>query len=173
MVLALALTAPACGGDGAAERAKSGQPMCDDSGVTAAEMIGEPPRGYEVVRGDRKAIRRFAEQFKPLFGDNWRGYDAKVLVRRKQVDGTAVIVLDTTGGASDTEEFMRGVEEGVEKSTEGEPLEIAGQSGRLVQAPDGAYIGMAALGDCGVLILASVREGMLRHTATTLRPPST
>jgi len=172
MVLALTMTGLACGEDGAATRAKSAaQPMCDDTGLTAAEVIGKPPSGYEVVRGDRKAIKRFAEQFKPAFGDNWRGYDAKVVVRRKAVDGTAVIILDTTGGAGDSEEFMRGVQEGMEESTQGEPLEIAGQSGRMVKALDGSYIGMAALGRCGVLVLASSREGLLRQTATTLKPP--
>jgi hypothetical protein len=173
MVLALALTAPACGGDGSATRAKSAsEPMCDDTGLTAREVIGTPPKGYEVVPGDRKAIKRFAEQFKPAFGDNWRGYDAKVVVRRKEVDGTAVIVLDTTGGAGDSDDFMRGIQEGLEKSTQGEPLEIAGQSGRMVKAIDDSYIGMAALGQCGVLVLASAREGLLRHTATTLNPPT-
>jgi hypothetical protein len=172
MVLALALTGLACGGDGSAERARSAEPMCDDTGLTAAEVIGTPPKGYQIVRGDRKAIKEFAEQFKPVFGDNWRGYDARVLVRRKRVDGTAVIVLDTTGGAGDSEEFMRGVQEGMEKSKEGEPLEIAGQSGRIIEAVDGSYVGMAALGRCGVLVLASAREGLLRHAATSIKPPS-
>jgi hypothetical protein len=172
IVLALAAGGLACGDDGTATRAKSAQPLCDDTGLTAAQLIGKPPSGYQVVRGDRKAIKRFAEQFKPVFGDNWRGYDAKVVVRRKAVDGTAVIVLDTTGGAGDTEAFMDGVQEGLEKNTQGEPLEIAGQSGRIVEALDGSYVGMAALGNCGVLVLASSREGLLRQTATTLKPPA-
>ena len=166
--MALAMTGLACGGDdGAGSRAKAeaNAPTCDDTGLSARDVIGTPPKGYEVVRGDRKAIKDFAEQFKPAFGDNWRGYDAKVVVKRKAVDGTAVIVLDTTGGAGDADEFMRGVQEGMEESKQGEQLEIAGQQGRMVKALDGSFIGMAALGNCGVLVLASAKEGDLRHTA--------
>jgi hypothetical protein len=175
IAILLALTGVACGSDdgpGSRARQDAKSPKCDDTGLTAREVIGTPPKGYEVVPGDRKAIKRFAEQFKPAFGDNWRGYDAKVVARRTAVDGTAVIVLDTTGGAGDSDEFMRGVQEGMEDSTQGEALEIAGQSGRLVKAIDGSYIGMTALGNCGVLLLASGKEGLLRHTASTLKPPA-
>ena len=63
--------------------------------VRATEVIGTPPPGYEIVPGDKKRLKQIADQFKATIGSSWRGYDARVLVRRKRLNGAAVIVINS------------------------------------------------------------------------------
>jgi hypothetical protein len=142
-----------------------GCPSGDDI-VHATDVIGRPPpKGYDIDPGDKQALKAVADQFKTRIGESWRGYDARVLVRHKEVNGTAVLVInsdDKTGGS----ELIRGAEKGAEEAGQtAEKLTIAGKEGRMVQSSDGAYIAMAPTGRCAVVMLIADRAELVRGTA--------
>jgi hypothetical protein len=160
-----------CGGDGggAAESANRVDRACPEGTelVRARDVIGPTPRGFEVVRGDRKAIDSFVGQLRRQMGAIWRGYDARVLVRSDAQNGAAVIVVnaherrvdEVVAGAKDApagQDLRRG------------PIEIAGEEGWMQQAVDGAFIAMAPAGDCALLLLVSDTEARLRDAAAQL-----
>jgi len=137
--------------------------------VRAREFIGPPPAGFEVVPGDRKALRSFAVQFKEAFEDQWRGYDAQVLVRRDEMNGTAVLIINAHEETEAQDKFLEGAMAAErETGSKGEPIRIAGKDGRMQRAPDGAYIGMAPAGTCSVVVLAADTEKILRDGAAAL-----
>src|SRR5262245_32938182 len=72
-----------------------GCPSGDDM-VSARDIIGTPPpKGYDIDPGRKQQLKTFAEQFKSTLGDSWRGYDAKVLLRKGELDGAAVFVINS------------------------------------------------------------------------------
>jgi hypothetical protein len=172
MVLAAALGGPGCG---AADRVEPldlrGCPSGKDI-VTAKDVIGPPPDGYEVVPGDKRRLKQIADQFKATLGNSWRGYDARVLVRRKRLNGTAVMVINGDDKTSGNDELIKGAERGAEESGQtAERLDIAGQEGRMVRAPDGAYIAMAPNARCAVVILIADTAPRLRDAAAKIPEP--
>ena len=59
-----------------------------DAVVHATDVIGKPPpNGYVIDPGRKQVLKGIAEQFKPTLGKSWRGYDAKVLVRKGKRNG--------------------------------------------------------------------------------------
>jgi hypothetical protein len=162
-------------GCGAADRVEPldlrGCPSGQDI-VKANDVIGPPPAGYEVVRGDKQRLKQIADQFKATVGDSWRGYDARVLVRRKRLNGTAVIVLNSDDRTTGNDELIKGAERGAEQAGQtAERLDIAGQEGRMVRAPDGAYIAMAPAARCAVVVLIADTAPRVRDAAATIPAP--
>src|SRR5829696_3910295 len=107
IVLVVALAAYGCGGVGDAVAPRPTPiPECPEGTpfVRARDIVGRPvPAGYELVSGDTQVLRTFATQFRQRIGEAWRGYDARVLVRKGKIDGAAVVVInakDQTGGNS-------------------------------------------------------------------------
>jgi hypothetical protein len=140
--------------------------------VRAKEVIGTPPQGYEVVPGDKKRLKQIAEQFKAAIGDSWRGYDARVLVRRKRINGAAVLVINGDDKTSGNNELINGAERGAEETGQtAEPIVIGGQEGRMVRAPDGAYIAMAPTARCAMVILIADTAPLVRDAAAKIPTP--
>lgn len=142
--------------------------------VHATDVIGKPPPdGYVVDPGRKKLLRGIAEQFKPTLGDSWRGYDAKVLLRKGELNGAAVIVINSgdktiTRGA----ELARGFEKGAEqRGVSAEKIVIGGREGRMVPTADGGYIAMASTGQCAVVLLVGDTAPLLRDAASVIPKP--
>jgi hypothetical protein len=159
-----------CGGGGAAETATERVDRSCPEGtelVTARDVIGPTPPGYQVVRGDRKAIDSFVGQLRQQMGDIWRGYDARVLVRSNAQNGAAVIVVNAHERRVD--EVVAGAKDApVGRDLARGPIEIAGEEGWMQEAVDGAFIAMAPAGDCALLLLVSDTEARLRDAAARL-----
>jgi hypothetical protein len=138
--------------------------------VHATDVIGQPPpEGYDIDPGDKRALKAVADQFKTELGDTWRGYDARVLVRHEQVNGTAVMVLNSSEKIGDGGELIRGAENGAKEAGQtAERVTIAGHEGRMVPTSDGAYIAMAPSGRCAVVMLIADRPELVRDTADAL-----
>jgi hypothetical protein len=138
--------------------------------VRATDVIGQPPpKGYDVVAGNRKRLKQIADQFKSTIGDSWRGYDAKVLVRHRKVNGAAVIVLNSDDKTTGNDELVRGADRGAKETGQtAARIDIAGQEGRMVQAPDGAYIAMAPTGRCAVVLLIADTAALVRDAASVI-----
>jgi hypothetical protein len=137
--------------------------------VHATDVIGRPPpKGYEIDPGDKRALKAVADQFKAGLGKSWRGYDARVLLHHNEVNGTAVMVInsdDKTGGT----DLIQGAEAGAKEAGQtAEKVTIAGQEGRMVQTSDGAYIAMAPTGRCAVVMLIADRAELVRGTAEAI-----
>lgn len=140
--------------------------------VRARDVIGTPPQGYEVVPGDKKRLKQIADQFKATVGDSWRGYDARVLVRRKRLNGAAVLVINSDDKTTGNNELIKGAERGAEQTGQtAEALDIGGQEGRMVRAPDGAYIAMAPTARCAVVILIADTAPLVRDAAAKIPAP--
>jgi hypothetical protein len=173
IVVAVALSGLACGGDGAERSATNpaAPTPCPEGTepVRARDIIGRAPTGYQVVPGDRKAIKAFADQFRQEFGERWRGYDAKVLARRDAVNGTAVVVLNADEETRGSD-FLRGAKAAEQASgAKGEDIRVGDEKGRLQQATDGAYIAMAPAGPCAFVLLVADSEALVRRTAALVR----
>jgi hypothetical protein len=172
IVLVGALCAAGCGSPARNIARSKGPKQCPEGTkpVKAVDVIGKPPPpGYVIDPGDRQALENFATQFKAPLGKGWRGYDAKVLLRRGKVNGAAVVVLNSSEQTKDSPALVRGIEAGAkERNQEVFQLEIGGQDGRMVQAPDGAYIAMAPTGVCAALVLVADRESLVRDAAAAL-----
>jgi hypothetical protein len=141
--------------------------------VRATDVIGHPPpKGYQVDPGYKKRLKAIAEQFKPSIGESWRGYDAKVLVRKGRVNGAAVIVINSDDKTTDGNPLIRGAEKGAEEAgVTAEKIVIAGREGRMVQAPDGAYIAIAPTAQCAVVLLIADTAQLVRDAASAIPAP--
>ena len=63
--------------------------------LIAREVIGPVPRDYEVVAPGRpKLIEQVVTEMRKEMGAAYRSHDARVLVPRGELDGTAVIVIN-------------------------------------------------------------------------------
>jgi hypothetical protein len=176
-MLAVVVAASLCGlGCGAGGRVEPldlrGCPSGKDI-VRATDVIGKPPpKGYVIDPGDKQRLKQIADQFKTTVGDSWRGYDARVLVRRKQVNGTAVIVINSDDKTTGRNDLIRGAEAGAKQAgQEAKPVTIAGQEGRILQTSDGAYIAMAPTDRCAVVLLLADREQLIRDAANVIPTP--
>ena len=137
-------------------------------------MIGKPPpNGYVTDPGRKQVLKGIAEQFKPTLGKSWRGYDAKVLVRKGKRNGAAVIVINSDDKTvSRGEDLARGFEKGAEqRGVTAEKIVIAGREGRMVPTADGGYIAMASAGQCAVVLLVADEAPLLRDAASVIPKP--
>jgi hypothetical protein len=138
--------------------------------VRATDVIGQPPpKGYDIDPGDKRALKAVADQFKARIGDSWRGYDGRVLVRHNEVNGTAVLVINSSEKTGGSSALIKGAESGAKQAGQtAEPVTIAGAEGRMVQGSDGAYIAMAPTGRCAVVMLIADRAELVRDTAEVI-----
>lgn len=147
-----------------------GCPSGDDV-VHANDVIGTPPpNGYVIDPGRKQVLKGIAEQFKPTLGNSWRGYDAKVLVRKGRRNGAAVIVINSDDKTiSRGEDLARGFEKGAEqRGVSAEKIVIGGREGRMVPTADGGYIAMASAGQCAVVLLVGDEAPLLRDAASVI-----
>jgi hypothetical protein len=150
-----------------------GCPSGDDV-VHATDVIGKPPpSGYVVDPGRTQVLKGIAEQFKLTLGNSWRGYDAKVLVRKGRRNGAAVIVINSDDETvSRGEDLARGFEKGAEqRGVSAEKIVIGGREGRMVPTADGGYIAMASAGQCAVVLLVADEAPLLRDAASVIPRP--
>ena len=170
-----ALLVVGCGG-GNAGRAKSSAaptpgPACPEGTefVRARDVIGPTPAGFEVVPGARGRLEAAADVLRRGLGERWRGYDAKVLARPRAANGTAVVVINSHERGGD--DFMRGfLAAERDAGKQGEPIQVAGEEGRLHRAADGAYIAIAPAGECALVLLVATQEQLVRRTASVIGP---
>jgi hypothetical protein len=95
-----------------------------------------------------------------------------VLVRHKKVNGAAVMVLNSSDKTSGSDDLIRGAEKGAEQAGQtAVPIDIAGQEGRMVQTPDGAYIAMAPTARCAVVLLLADTDALVRDAASVIPAP--
>jgi hypothetical protein len=137
--------------------------------VEAADVIGHPPRGFEVTASDEKAIAEAIKPIRDALGDHLRAVDSRVLVRKGRMNGTAVIVLNADQQIGLGDDLIVGAEEGArEAGREIRQVSIAGADGRLLRAPDGAWYTLSGYGECSVLILIADNERPVRQTVEQL-----
>ena len=169
IVAALALSSLACGGDEQPPSAGSSEsPACPQGtpAVNARDVIGTPPEDYRIVAGDRRALRRFADQVRTQAGHRWEGYDARVLVRRGRLNGVAVVVINANEKTGSTETFLRSSKRAEERAgVPGEDIMIGAEPGRLRTGVDGGVIATALAGPCAITMLVADRESLVRDAA--------
>ena len=149
-------------------------PACPEGtpGVTARDVIGTPPDGYRIVAGDRRALARFAEQVRAQAGHRWEGYDARVLVRRGELNGVAVFVINANEKTGTTETFLRSSRRAEERAgVPGEDITIGAEPGRLRKAVDGGVIATALAGPCAITMLVADTESLVRDAAPLMAGP--
>jgi hypothetical protein len=170
---ALAMCGLGCGSP-VKDAASGGGCPSGTKALTAAELIGKPPpKGYVIDPGRKKALKLVAEQFKPKMGDSWRGYDAKVLVRRGELNGAAVIVINSDDKTNSRGgDLSRSFEAGAkQRGVETEKIVIGGQEGRMVPTIDGAFLAMAPAGECAVAVLVADQAALVRDAASVIPAP--
>jgi hypothetical protein len=168
IVAALALSGLACGGDEEERAAAPESPACPEGtpALKARDVIGTPPEGYRIVAGDRRALRRFADQVRAQAGHRWEGYDAKVLVRRDRLNGVAVFVINANEKTGSRENFLRSSKRAEERTgVPGEDIKIGTEPGRLRTGLDGGVIATALAGPCAITMLVADRESLVRDAA--------
>jgi hypothetical protein len=170
-LVALVLVA-GCGGGGGGRAANSAAPTpsgpCPEGTgfLRARDVIGPTPAGFEVVAGDRKAIDTLIAPLREGLAERWRGYDAKVLIRPRAQYGTAVIVVNTHERRAETMRGFLAAERAAGK--EGETVEVAGESGRLLPTADGSSFAIAPAGECSLVFLVADREERVRTALSVI-----
>jgi hypothetical protein len=164
-VLSVGLSA--CGDD-EQQRSESSERACPEGtpSLQARDVIGTTPDGYKVVKGDAVAIERVADNVKQTMGQAFRDYDARVLARRRALNGTAVIVFNAKERIPPPDELLRQQETAEEKADVGaDTISVGSADGRLYQAPDGGWVAVAPAGTCAMVLLVSDREELIRDAA--------
>jgi hypothetical protein len=174
LLIALALCAGGCGGAAdVRDAAKSDTPPACPEGtppLTAREVIGPVPRGYEVVAPGRpKLIEQMIADMRKDLGASYRSHDSRVLVRRGLVNGTAVVVVNSNEGRP--EDVVVGAKSAEGKDgVVGERLDVDGREGRLQHTTDesSGFIAMAPTGRCSILILLADEKSTLTDAAALI-----
>ena len=159
---------PACGDD-EQQSTESSERACPEGtpSLQARDVIGTTPDGYKVAKGDPAAIGRVAEGVKQTMGPAFRDYDARVLARRRAVNGTAVIVFNAKERIPASDELLQQQQTAEEKAGIGaDTISVGSADGRLYQAPDGGWVAVAPAGTCAMVLLVSDREELIRDAAT-------
>ena len=164
-VLSVGLSA--CGGDDERQQTESDQACPEGTpSLQARDVIGTTPDGYKVVEGDPAAIGQVADGVKQTMGQAFRDYDARVLARRRALNGTAVIVFNASERIPPPDELLRQQEAAEDKADVGaDTLSVGNADGRLYQAPDGGWVAVAPAGTCAMVLLVSDREDLIRDAA--------
>jgi hypothetical protein len=164
-VLSVGLSA--CGDD-EQQRSESSERACPEGtpSLQARDVIGTTPDGYKVVKGDAVAIERVADNVKQTMGQAFRDYDARVLARRRALNGTAVIVFNAKERIPPPDVLLRQQETAEEKADVGaDTISVGSADGRLYQAPDGGWVAVAPAGTCAMVLLVSDRDELIRDAA--------
>jgi hypothetical protein len=174
LLIALALCAAGCGGAAdVRDAAKSGTPPACPEGtpaLKAREVIGPVPSDYEVVAPGRpKVIEDIVADLRKDMGAAYRSHDARVIVPRGKIDGTAVIVINTNEGRP--EDVVVGAKSAEGRDgVSGERLDVDGREGRLQHTTDEStgFIAMAPTGRCSILFLLSDQKPRLEQAAALI-----
>lgn len=157
----------ACGGDEERQRSESDLACPEGTpSLQARDVIGTTPDGYKVVKGDPTAIGRVADDVKRTMGAAFRDYDARVLARRRALNGTAVIVFNANERIPPPDELLRQQEAAEARAdVPADTMSVGSADGRLYQAPDGGWVAVAPAGECALVMLVSDREELIRDAA--------
>jgi hypothetical protein len=169
LVVLIVVGLSACGGDDEQQRSESAEQACPEGtpSLQARDVIGTTPDGYQVAEGDAVAIGQVAENVKRTMGPAFRDYDARVLARRRALNGTAVIVFNAKERIPPPDELLNLQESAEEKAGIGaDAIAVGDADGRLYQAPDGGWVAVAPAGTCAMVLLVSEREELIRDAAT-------
>jgi hypothetical protein len=167
LVVLIVLCLSACGDD-EQQRSESSERACPEGtpSLQARDVIGTTPDGYKVAKGDPAAIGRVADTVKQTMGPAFRDYDARVLARRRALNGTAVIVFNANERIPPPDELLSQQKAAEEKADVGaDTISVGGADGRLYQAPDGGWVAVAPAGTCAMVMLVSERENLIRDAA--------
>jgi hypothetical protein len=167
LVVLIVLCLSACGDD-EQQRSESSERACPEGtpSLQARDVIGTTPNGYKVAKGDPAAIGRVADTVKQTTGPAFRDYDARVLARRRALNGTAVIVFNANERIPPPDELLSEQVAAEEKAGVGaDTISVGGADGRLYQAPDGGWVAVAPAGTCAMVMLVSERENLIRDAA--------
>jgi hypothetical protein len=171
ILAATSLGLSACGGDDEEQTSDSSERACPEGtpSLQAHDVIGTTPDGYKVAEGDPVAIGQVAENVKKTMGPAFRDYDARVLARRRALNGTAVIVFNAKERIPPPDELLNLQESAEEKAGVGaDTITVGSADGRLYQAPDGGWVAVAPAGTCALVLLVSEREDLIRDAATQM-----
>jgi hypothetical protein len=166
IAICLAVCALGCGSPDKVARPKTVACPEGTPALKAREVIGPVPRGYEVLPPERrKPIDRFVARLRRQTGSKgYLNHDASVIYRRGEVDGTVVVVINTSEGTP--EDVVAGAKSAErDRGVDGERLDIDGREGRLQRADDGSFIALAPTGQCSMLILIALEKPMLEEAA--------
>jgi hypothetical protein len=164
-VVATSLLLCSCG-DGADS---ASVPPCPDSTapLSAREVIGPTPPGYQVLLGDERAIDEYAGRLRKTIGDAFRSHDGMVPIERGSREGAVVLVINTyEAGAEDAVAGAKKAER--RDRITGRPITIDGREGRLQEARDGSWVAMAPAGECSVVLLVALEEPLIRDAAAVI-----
>lgn len=167
----LAVLLCACGGTDEDARSTAAEPPKCPEGtplLKPRDVVGPDPRGYRLtpVRADEE-IEAFVERIERGAGGEFRSYDSAVLIDLAKKDGVAVLVLNTDQGRS--EDALAGALEAERADgVAGEPVTIDGREGRLQQATDGSFIGIAPAGECAMVMLIGLKKPLVREAAAVI-----
>jgi hypothetical protein len=174
ILIGLALCAAGCGGAAdVRDAAKSNTaPACPEGTppLKAREVIGPVPSDHEVVAPGRpKIIEEIVAGLRKDMGAAYRSHDARVIVPRGKLDGTAVIVINTNEGRP--EDVVVGAKSAEGKDgVSGERLDVDGREGRLQHTSNTSdgYIAMAPTGRCSIMFLLSDQKPRLEKAAALI-----
>jgi hypothetical protein len=169
ILVVLSSVLSACGDDEEQPQRSEADRACPEGtpSLDARAVIGTTPDGYRVVRGDPAAIAQVADGVKRTLGPAFRGYDARVLARRRALAGTAVIVFNSGERIPGPDELLRQQEAAEQRAgVAADAISVGGADGRLYHAPDGGWVAVAPAGDCAMVLLVSEREALIRDAAT-------
>ena len=169
ITITLALLAIGCGSPERIARPQSAECPEGTPTLTAREVIGPVPRRYEVLPPERrKPIDQFVERLRrESGGEAFRSHDASVIYRRGQVEGTVVVVVNTSEGRS--QDVVAGAKSAErDRGIEGERVDIDGREGRLQRATDGSFIALAPAGQCSFMVLVALKKPMVEEAASLI-----
>ena len=174
LMIALALCAAGCGGSEPERRAEATAEPCPagTEPLTVRDLIGRPPRGYEIVpQAEDPVLDQLIAALRQGLGEGYRGHDVAVLIERRAPEGTVILVVSFDERSGSGGVVAGAIDAERDHDLKGEPFEVDGREGRLVQAVDGSYMASAPAGDCGVVMLVARDEPMLRQAASVIRAP--
>jgi hypothetical protein len=139
---------------------------------TIRDLVTPAPRGYEVLRLNRVGRREVERLLAPMrrsLGDSWRGFEARLLLRRGTRTGAIVTVMDGSAMSGGAVDFLAGAEAGGRRwGKRVERIRIAGAAGRLSAWPDGGTTAMAVTDRCAVVMVFGDAPAPVRRAARAL-----
>jgi hypothetical protein len=174
-VIALCCFAVACGEDEPRRAAAPPPPSDCRDGTrpeTVHELVTPAPRGYAVLALDRGTRRRVAKLLAPMrreLGDSWRGFEARLLLRRGTRSGAIVTVMNASEMSGGAVDLLAGAEAGARRwGKRVERIEVAGAEGRLSEWPDGGTTAVALTDRCAMVMVFGDAARPVRRVARAL-----
>jgi len=167
LTITLAVCVVGCGSSERSARSQNTDCPEGTAPLTAREVIGPAPRGYEVLPPSQKAVEQFASALPQSMSGTYRSHDLSLVHRRGQEEGTMVVVINVN--ESRPEDVVLGAKDAErEMDLKGERIAVDGRKGRLLRAEDGSFNATAPVGRCSVLILIGPSQAAVRDTASLI-----